>query len=123
MSRRSQFSVGIYCWSVLAVLASVPSFASTVPVHGDGPWNLTLFHTNDTHSYFLPRPAVWRDDGKMVGGVIPLAWHLDDQRKTTTVDLFVDAGDFMTGNPVCNLGWTGNGLWQGEATAGVNLRL
>ena len=31
--------------------------------------NLTLFHTNDTHSYFLPRPAVWRDDGKMVGGV------------------------------------------------------
>ncbi len=103
MSRRSQFSVGIYCWSVLAVLASTPSFASTVPVHGDGPWNLTLFHTNDTHSYFLPRPAVWRDDGKMVGGVIPLAWHLDDQRKTTTVDLFVDAGDFMTGNPVCNL--------------------
>jgi len=88
---------------ILATMLSVLAFASEVPVQGAGPWNLTLFHTNDTHSYFLPRPAVWRDDGKMVGGVIPLAWHLEDQRKTATADLFLDAGDFMTGNPVCNL--------------------
>jgi len=67
------------------------------------PWNLTLFHTNDTHSYFLPRPATWRDDGKMIGGVIPLAWHLADQRRTTVADILLDAGDFMTGNPVCLL--------------------
>jgi 2',3'-cyclic-nucleotide 2'-phosphodiesterase (5'-nucleotidase family) len=67
------------------------------------PWNLTLFHTNDSHSAFLPRPAHWRDDRKMVGGVVPLAWHLADQRRTTAHDLLLDAGDFMTGNPVCLL--------------------
>ncbi len=73
------------------------------PVPGAGPWNLTLFHTNDTHSYFLPRPATWRDDGKMIGGAIPLAWHLADQRRHAAPDLLLDAGDFMTGNPVCLL--------------------
>lgn len=71
------------------------------PEPGPGPYNLTLFHTNDSHSYVFPRPAVWRDDGKMVGGAVPLAWHLDQQRETTTADLLLDAGDFMTGNPVC----------------------
>ncbi len=70
---------------------------------GTGPWNLTLFHTNDTHSAFLPRPATWRDDGRMIGGVVPLAWHLADQRRTAAASIFLDAGDFMTGNPVCLL--------------------
>jgi 2',3'-cyclic-nucleotide 2'-phosphodiesterase (5'-nucleotidase family) len=90
-------------WLALATIIVSAPCAAAEPVRGAGPWNLTLFHTNDTHSYFLPRPAVWRDDGRMVGGVIPLAWHLEDQRATTTADLFVDAGDFMTGNPVCSL--------------------
>lgn len=89
--------------SVLALLVVSAVQVGAEPVSGAGPWSLTLFHTNDTHSYFLPRPAVWRDDGKMVGGVIPLAWHLEDQRQSTTADIFVDAGDFMTGNPVCSL--------------------
>lgn len=78
------------------------------PVPGGGPWNLTIFHTNDTHSAFLPRPAHWRDDHRMIGGVIPLAWHLADQRRTAAPDVFLDAGDFMTGNPVCQL--TGDGV-------------
>ena len=81
-----------------AALAKAPA-----PVPGGGPWNLTLFHTNDTHSYFLPRPATWRDDKKMIGGAIPLAWHLADQRRHAAPDLLLDAGDFMTGNPVCLL--------------------
>ncbi len=90
---------------ILGVLFSVFSFslahATEEPVKGDGPFNLTIFHTNDAHSYFLPRPAVWRDDGRMVGGVIPLAWHLEKQRADCSADLLLDAGDFMTGNPVC----------------------
>ncbi|MBU8871701.1 MAG: bifunctional metallophosphatase/5'-nucleotidase [Gemmatimonadales bacterium] len=73
------------------------------PEVGPGPYNLTLFHTNDSHSNFLPRPAVWRDDGRLVGGVIPLAWHLARERETTAADIFLDAGDFMTGNPVCTM--------------------
>ncbi len=88
--------------------------ASEEPVKGDGPFNLTIFHTNDAHSYFLPRPAVWRDDGRMVGGVIPLAWQLKKQRGNCAPDLLLDAGDFMTGNPVCQ--FEPNGV-PGEAIA------
>ena len=91
---------------VLVLLAGLPVWggaAAQEPVAGVGPWNLTIFHTNDTHSAFLPRPASWRDDGRLVGGVIPLAWHLADQRRTAAADVFLDAGDFMTGNPVCLL--------------------
>jgi len=73
------------------------------PIEGGGPWDVTIFHTNDSHSAFFPREAHWRDDRKIVGGIIPLAWHLADQRRSTKADLLLDAGDFMTGNPVCQL--------------------
>lgn len=87
--------------SAQAAAADDPSAAP--PQRGPGPFNLTLFHTNDTHSHFLPRPATWRDDGRPVGGAIPLAWHLARERETAPASLLVDAGDFMTGNPVCTL--------------------
>ena len=90
--------------------------AAEEPVKGDGPFNLTIFHTNDAHSYFLPRPAVWRDDGRLVGGVIPLAWHLEQQRADSAADILLDAGDFMTGNPVCQ--FEPNGV-PGEAVANM----
>jgi len=103
---------------ILGVLFSIFGFTAALageePVMGDGPFNLTIFHTNDAHSYFLPRPAVWRDDGRMVGGVIPLAWHLEQQRAHCSPDLLLDAGDFMTGNPVCQ--FAPNGI-PGEAVA------
>jgi len=73
------------------------------PIEGGGPWDVTIFHTNDSHSAFFPREAHWRKDRKMVGGIIPLAWHLEDQRHSTKADILLDAGDFMTGNPVCQL--------------------
>ena len=47
--------------------------------------------------------ATWRDGGRLVGGVVPLAWHLAKERETAPADVFLDAGDFMTGNPVCTL--------------------
>ncbi len=105
-STKALFAVLALCLLVGACAAPAPAPApvsTPAPAPVVEPWNLTLFHTNDTHSAFLPRPAHWRDDRKMVGGVIPLAWHLADQRRTTTTDLFLDAGDFMTGNPVCML--------------------
>ncbi len=106
MIRRLALLILVAVFGLVLVLSAVPTAAGAktpAPVPGGGPWNLTLFHTNDTHSYFLPRPATWRDDGKMVGGAIPLAWHLADQRRTAAPDLLLDAGDFMTGNPVCLL--------------------
>ncbi len=89
--------------TALILVFSLGAALAQDPIPAAGPWDLTLFHTNDTHSAFLPRPAHWRDDRKMVGGVIPLAWHLADQRRTAAPDIFLDAGDFMTGNPVCML--------------------
>ena len=92
--------------ALLAALLAMTALADDAPppVAGAGPYNLTIFHTNDTHSAFAARPADWRgDEGRPVGGVLALARHLDEQRRTATASLLVDAGDFMTGNPVCNL--------------------
>lgn len=97
----------VACLAVGAPGAGAPPAGAdpqTAPRPGaDGPYNLTIFHTNDMHGHFLPRPAPWRQDGRMVGGIIALAWHLQDQRRTAAADVLVDAGDFMTGNPVCTL--------------------
>ncbi len=71
---------------------------------GDGPFDVTLFHTNDIHGGFLPAPASWRPDRAEVGGVVALARHLAHERRTAApVMVMVDAGDFMTGNPVTAL--------------------
>lgn len=88
-----------------AVLAAAVAVAdeNPLPAAGSGPYNLTIFHTNDTHSAFMPRAAEWSKDGRQAGGVLALARYLELERRTAPASLLVDAGDFMTGNPVCNL--------------------
>ena len=90
------------CGLARAVHADPPP-PSPPPAPGLGPWNLTIFHTNDMHGAFRPEPATWRDDRALVGGMIALSWHLADQRRTAPVSLLLDAGDFMTGNPICEI--------------------
>jgi len=100
---------GIFVFLLIWSLALISPLATTLveaatevePQLGDGPWNLTIFHTNDSHSHFFPRAAVWREDGKMVGGIVPLAHHLSLERRTTEASILLDAGDIMTGNPIC----------------------
>ncbi len=94
----------------LLILASVfcpgcagPEGAAPPPVVSEGPWNLTIFHTNDIHGGFLAEPATWRDDRAMVGGFAALASHLAEQRADAPASLLLDGGDFMTGNPVCDI--------------------
>lgn len=101
-------SIRTLAFLVPALLAALVLPATAALPDGDAPsggpaWNLTIFHTNDTHSAFLPRPASWRDDGRLVGGVAALSAHLADERRHAAPDLFLDAGDFMTGNPVSRL--------------------
>lgn len=84
-----------------------------VPVPGDGPFNLTVLHVNDVHAAFTAEPAPWRDDGAPVGGVVALASHLAEQRAAAAASITLDAGDFMTGHPVCEIevdGVKGGGL-------------
>jgi len=83
------------------------------PTPGEGPWNMTLFHLNDQHAMFEAEPATWRDDRALVGGFVALKFHLDEQRAQATASLTLDAGDFMTGHPVCEIemhGVLGGGL-------------
>jgi 5'-nucleotidase / UDP-sugar diphosphatase len=84
-------------------LALLSGLAQAAPrVAAEGPFDLTLFHTNDIHGAFASRPHQGQD-GPLVGGFAALAGHLARERATASRWLLLDAGDFMTGNPVCEL--------------------
>ena len=71
------------------------------------PRSLVIFHTNDIHGHFVPERAAWRTDSALVGGVAALEKHLQDLRVAHPHSLYLDAGDLMTGNPICNLEFNG----------------
>lgn len=71
------------------------------------PQEIVIFHTNDIHGHFLPEPAAWREDQALVGGFAVLYDELQRQRARYPQSLYLDAGDLMTGNPVCNLEYNG----------------
>ncbi|MDD5718535.1 MAG: bifunctional UDP-sugar hydrolase/5'-nucleotidase [Candidatus Krumholzibacteria bacterium] len=75
---------------------------STPQAVAEGPFDLTLFHTNDIHGGFFARPYQG-GGGSRVGGFAALAEHLARERASAARWLLLDAGDFMTGNPVCEL--------------------
>jgi 5'-nucleotidase/UDP-sugar diphosphatase len=100
-------------WLLLGCQGRETQPPAVVPAASAGPWNLTIFHTNDIHGAFLPEPADWRDDHALVGGMIALAWHLAEERSLAPASLLLDGGDFMTGNPICDIaeeGVLGGGL-------------
>lgn len=105
-SRRRRMSLVAVLISVATVLAVRGFFSEpepTAPVVGDGPFNLTIFHTNDIHGAFMSEPATWRDDKAPVGGFVALASHLAEQGRDESKSLLLDGGDFMTGDPVCDM--------------------
>lgn len=71
------------------------------------PRQLVIFHTNDIHGHFVPEPASWRKDHALVGGVAALEQQLKDLRAQYPHSLYLDAGDLMTGNPLCNMEYRG----------------
>jgi len=85
--RRLRWHVGIHPSSptvlvTTLVLAGAAAVVAGVPVPGDGPFQVTLFHTNDIHGSFLPEPATWRPDKAEVGGFVALSRHLAAERRT-----------------------------------------
>ncbi|TAK50653.1 MAG: bifunctional metallophosphatase/5'-nucleotidase [Bacteroidetes bacterium] len=69
------------------------------------PKQLTILHTNDIHTNFLPHEAAWvRSDPKpWVGGMRELQFAIDSMRGTRSNVLLLDAGDDMTGNPISEI--------------------
>jgi 5'-nucleotidase/UDP-sugar diphosphatase len=63
---------------------------------------LTILHTNDIHGRFMPERASWREDSAFVGGFAALSGALDSLRGVHEYSLYLDAGDLMTGNPICD---------------------
>jgi 2',3'-cyclic-nucleotide 2'-phosphodiesterase (5'-nucleotidase family) len=66
---------------------------------------LTILHTNDMHASFVPHEAGWvRSAPKpMVGGFVELTAAVDSLRALHPDALLLDAGDVMTGNPICDI--------------------
>ncbi|MCB9357025.1 MAG: bifunctional metallophosphatase/5'-nucleotidase [Calditrichaeota bacterium] len=64
---------------------------------------LTILHTNDIHGRFAAEQASWRADSAEVGGFAALSGALDSVRRADAATIYLDAGDLMTGNPICNI--------------------
>lgn len=71
------------------------------------PLEITIFHTNDIHGHFMAEAASWRKDGLKVGGLPALHAYLDSLRHAYPNSIYLDAGDLMTGNPVCGIEYNG----------------
>lgn len=82
----------------LTALLAIVLFIGCVGRH-----ELTILHTNDIHGRFAAERAHWRSDSAAVGGFGALSGALDSLRNVDEHVIYVDAGDVMTGNPICNL--------------------
>jgi 2',3'-cyclic-nucleotide 2'-phosphodiesterase (5'-nucleotidase family) len=70
---------------------------------------LTILHTNDMHGSFIPHEASWvkSNPKPLVGGFNELTAAVDSLRSIYPDALLLDAGDVMTGNPICDITYHG----------------
>jgi len=67
------------------------------------PRAVTILHVNDIHGHFLPESALRQGDTVQIGGFAALSHYLREERAGNPHTLFLNAGDLMTGNPICNM--------------------
>lgn len=70
------------------------------------PESLTILHTNDIHGSFLPittKSDAGAFANRELGGVLALNHYVTEIRQEQKNVLLLDAGDFMTGNPICDM--------------------
>ncbi len=71
--------------------------------------SVTILHTNDIHGNYAER-EIKKDDGTkiMVGGFLAIQQHVQRVKNETAGRyLLLDAGDYMTGNPICDIDYQG----------------
>lgn len=72
-----------------------------------GPREIVIFYTSDIHGRFLPEPKVMGEDTIQLGGFAALSGYMNEIKKQNRNTLYLDAGDLMTGNPICDIKYIG----------------
>jgi len=88
-----------------------------------GPVELLILHTNDMHGKFTTTEATWKEGSPPIGGLANLSAYIERERSGFERVLVLDAGDFMTGNPICDLeyeGITGAGMVEAMNRVGYD---
>lgn len=71
---------------------------------------ITILHMNDMHAAFLPGKVKSRNHGNQereLGGVLALNHYVQAIRNEHPATLLLNAGDFMTGSPICDIEYQG----------------
>ncbi|HDQ00504.1 MAG TPA: bifunctional metallophosphatase/5'-nucleotidase [bacterium] len=71
---------------------------------------ITIVHTNDIHGNFAPQAIRSKEPGqpdRLLGGFVALQAYVSEIRAKNVPVLLLDAGDFMTGNPICDIEFQG----------------
>ncbi len=79
-------------------------FTSFIQAEDNG--KITILHTNDIHGSFVPMTIKSDQPDKperKLGGFLALDDYVKKIRSNNTNLLLLDAGDFMTGNPICDI--------------------
>ena len=86
----------------IIILISITLFA----IPGAAQTHFTILHTNDMHGQFQTKTS--RRDGIKFGGFLTLNAYIQSALKELNHEyLLLDAGDFMTGNPICDIKFNG----------------
>ena len=104
---RKKMKKTLFITVILTALLSLTNITFTAENSSN---KITILHTNDIHGNFQPiiiKAKNPREQDRKLGGVLALDSYLSQIRKQTANILFLDAGDFMTGNPICDIKYKG----------------
>jgi 2',3'-cyclic-nucleotide 2'-phosphodiesterase (5'-nucleotidase family) len=86
----------------LACASRHPEAVHREPPQPQGtPTEITILHTNDIHGKFRATAATEVEGNPFIGGFANLSAHVNRERSRGGGVLLLDAGDLMTGNPIC----------------------
>ena len=91
---------------ILSTLLTACMTSSVRMVYESKPESVTILHTNDIHSAFLPTTIKAKEpqgQNRELGGILALNYHVKKIHQEKENVLLLNAGDFMTGSPICDI--------------------